>query len=58
MPGGFAEFVTVPALNACPLRSDLPPEHAALSEPLGCILHSMALLGRAASRYRLDTLVG
>ena len=54
MPGGFAEFVTVPALNAVPLRSRLAPELAAMSEPLGCILHSMALLGRSASRYRLD----
>jgi L-iditol 2-dehydrogenase len=54
LPGGFAEFVTVPALNAVALHSTLAPEHAALTEPLGCVLHSMALLGRSASRYRLD----
>ncbi|MEO8335066.1 MAG: alcohol dehydrogenase catalytic domain-containing protein [bacterium] len=58
VPGGFAEFVTVSALNAVPLRSTLASEHAALTEPLGCILHSMELLGRAASRFRLDVAAG
>lgn len=52
-PGGFAEFVTVPAANAIPLRSALPPEQAALAEPLGCILHSMEMVDRAASRFHI-----
>jgi threonine dehydrogenase-like Zn-dependent dehydrogenase len=58
LPGGFAEFVTVSALNAVPLHSTLAPEHAALAEPLGCILHSMTLVDRAASRYRLEKVSG
>jgi threonine dehydrogenase-like Zn-dependent dehydrogenase len=58
LPGGFAEFVTVSALNAVPLHSTLPPECAALTEPLACIIHSLVLLGRAASRYRLDAASG
>ncbi|MDB4891407.1 MAG: Alcohol dehydrogenase GroES domain protein [Gemmatimonadetes bacterium] len=58
LPGGFAEFVTVSALNAVPLHSTLAPEHAALAEPLGCILHSMAMIGRSASRYRLEKASG
>ncbi len=58
LPGAFAEFVTVPALNAVPLHSTITPEVAALTEPLGCIIHSMALLARSASRYRLDAASG
>jgi L-iditol 2-dehydrogenase len=54
LPGGFAEFVTVPAVNAVSLSSPLAPEHAALTEPLGCVLHSLDMLGRAASRYALN----
>ncbi|MEO8622237.1 MAG: alcohol dehydrogenase catalytic domain-containing protein [bacterium] len=53
LAGGFAEFVTVPAANAVALRSSLPPEQAALAEPLGCIIHSMEMLERASARYRL-----
>ncbi len=53
LPGGFAEFVTVPAVNAVPLTFDIMPEHAALAEPLGCILHSMLMVERASTRFRL-----
>lgn len=53
LPGGFAEFVTVPAVNAIPLLFHIQPEHAALTEPLGCILHSMAMVNRAHTRFRL-----
>jgi len=51
LPGGFAEFVTVPAINAVPLHSSLAPECAALTEPLGCVIHSMDMVGRARARY-------
>lgn len=54
LPGGFAECVTVPAVNAIPLQSSLAPEHAALTEPLGCVLHSMEMLARARSRYAVS----
>jgi L-iditol 2-dehydrogenase len=54
LPGGFAEFVTVPARNVVVIRSNLEPERAALAEPLGCVVHSTETVMRAASRYRLD----
>lgn len=53
LPGGLAEFITVPALNAVPITSGLPAEQAALAEPLGCILHSTEMIARAAARYPL-----
>ncbi|MEP6729788.1 MAG: alcohol dehydrogenase catalytic domain-containing protein [bacterium] len=55
LPGGFAEFVTVPSANAVRITSDLSPECAALVEPLGCIVHSTHMLTRAAARYALAT---
>lgn len=58
LPGGFAEFVTVPAVNAVPLLFHIEPEHAALTEPLGCILHSMAMVDRASTRFRLGSAAG
>jgi L-iditol 2-dehydrogenase len=54
LPGGLAEFITVPAVNAVPIQSALPLDLAALSEPLGCIVHSTDLLTRALARYRLN----
>ncbi len=54
LPGGFAEYVTVPAANVVPSRSPLSFEQAALAEPLGCIVHSMAMVAASASRYRLN----
>ena len=53
LPGGFAEYVTVPAANAVRLQSTLPAEQAAMTEPLGCILHSMDLVRRSGARYSL-----
>lgn len=53
LPGGFAEFVTVPVANTVPITSGLPPEQAALAEPLGCIVHSCEMVARAAARYPL-----
>ena len=53
LPGGFAEFVTVPAANAIALRESLAPELAALTEPLGCILHSMEMVARSGARFGL-----
>lgn len=51
LPGGFAEYVTVPATNAVALTSTIDAECAALAEPLGCVIHSMDVLRRAAARY-------
>jgi len=54
LPGGFAEFVTVPAVNVVPLRSMLSAEETALAEPLGCVVHSMEVLARAPARYSVS----
>ncbi|MEP6622250.1 MAG: alcohol dehydrogenase catalytic domain-containing protein [bacterium] len=53
LPGGLAEFITVPAINAVRIESDIAADSAALTEPLGCILHSTDFLTRANSRYAL-----
>jgi L-iditol 2-dehydrogenase len=51
LPGGFAESIVVPATNAIPLGPRLDPAWAALTEPLGCIVHSCDMLRRASARY-------
>ena len=53
LPGGFAEYVAIPAANAVKLLRDVAPERAALAEPLGCVVHSTDMVQRAASRYQL-----
>jgi len=54
LPGGLAEYIAVPAVNAVRVESDLDPVEAALTEPLGCIVHSTDALARAAgARYTL-----
>jgi threonine dehydrogenase-like Zn-dependent dehydrogenase len=54
LPGGLAERLAVPAVNAVRIDSDLPDERAALTEPLACVLHTLDVVQRAAARYRLD----
>ncbi len=51
LPGGFAEYVTVPASNVVALESSLEAEVAAMTEPLGCVLHSSDVVRRAPARY-------
>ncbi|MCO5065711.1 MAG: zinc-dependent alcohol dehydrogenase family protein [Rhizobiaceae bacterium] len=41
--GGLAEFVLVPAAQACALPSSLDPAHGAFCEPLACCLHAVDL---------------
>jgi L-iditol 2-dehydrogenase len=53
LPGGFAESIAVPAVNVVRLDSELDPERATLTEPLGCIVHSTHLVEHVASRYSL-----
>ena len=53
LPGGLAEFVTVPAVNAVRTGPDTPRTAAALTEPLGCVVHSSDAVARANSRYGL-----
>lgn len=54
LPGGLAEFITMPAVNAVPVRSALNPAEAALVEPVGCIIHSSEMAARARTRYHLN----
>ena len=53
LPGGFAEELVVPAVNAVRIESPLAFAAAVLSEPLACVLHCTELAGRAAARYAL-----
>ncbi len=53
LPGGFAEYVAIPAVNAVKLERAVAPECAALAEPLGCVVHSTDMVRRAAARYQL-----
>ena len=53
LPGGFAELLAVPAANVVPRTTALDAASAALTEPLGCVLHSCEMLLRAEARYTL-----
>jgi len=54
LPGGLAEYVALPAVNAVRVEADLAPAEAALTEPLGCIVHSTDAVARASgARYML-----
>jgi threonine dehydrogenase-like Zn-dependent dehydrogenase len=35
-PGGLAEFIAIPAVNAVSVHSQLEPVQAVLTEPLAC----------------------
>jgi L-iditol 2-dehydrogenase len=54
LPGGLAEMLVVPAVNAVRVASDLPSTEAVLTEPLACIVHAVDAGMRARGRYRLD----
>lgn len=55
LQGGLADFLIMPAVNCVRRSSTLDPGHAAMTEPLACIIHSCDALLRATARYRLDT---
>jgi L-iditol 2-dehydrogenase len=54
LPGGLAEYIAVPAVNAIPIRANLGLAEAALAEPLGCIIHSADAVARAQARFHLN----
>lgn len=54
LPGGLAEYIAVPSVNAVPIRSGLNPAEAALTEPLGCIIHSSDAVQHAHTRYAIN----
>lgn len=51
LQGALADYVAVPAINAVKVESDLPLAQAALTEPLGCIIHSCEAVMRTTARY-------
>jgi L-iditol 2-dehydrogenase len=51
LPGGLAEFIAVPAVNAITISSPIDSSAAALVEPLGCIIHSSDTVAKARARY-------
>jgi threonine dehydrogenase-like Zn-dependent dehydrogenase len=53
LPGGLAEFIAAPASNAVRLTADLDMREAALSEPLGCVIHSSDAVARAHARFAI-----
>lgn len=52
LPGGLAEFIAVPTVNAIKINAPLEASTAALVEPLGCIIHSSDMVARARARER------
>lgn len=51
LPGGLAEFIAVPGVNAVKINGPLDPSIAALVEPLGCIIHSSDTVAKARTRH-------
>ena len=51
LPGGLAEFIAVPAVNAVKINTPLDASIAALVEPLGCIIHSSDMVAKARTRH-------
>jgi L-iditol 2-dehydrogenase len=54
LPGGLAEFIAVPAVNAVKIASPLDPAVAALVEPLGCIIHSSDMVAKTRARHSAE----
>lgn len=53
LPGGLADALTIAAINTVRIESDLEPAIAAMTEPVGCVLHACEMLARAQARYQL-----
>jgi len=56
LPGGLADYLAVPAVNAIRIDSDVDIAEAALTEPLSCIIHSSDTVAArgAGARYKLN----
>ena len=54
LPGGLAEYIAVPAVNAIPINSELETIAAVLTEPLGCISHALDRVTRSRTRYVIN----
>jgi L-iditol 2-dehydrogenase len=54
LPGGLAEFIAVPAVNAVKISAEIAPSVAALVEPLGCIIHSSDTVAKTRRRHVIN----
>lgn len=54
LPGGLAEFIAIPAVNAIKVNTALDASSAALVEPLGCVIHSSDTVGRTRTRHLIN----
>ena len=55
LPGGLAEFIAVPAVNAVKITTPIEPAAAALVEPLGCIIHSSDTVAKSRARHAINS---
>ena len=54
LPGGLAEYIAIPAVNAIGIHSELDDVEAVLTEPLGCIVHASDMVARSRTRYAIN----
>ena len=54
LPGGLADYLAVPGVNAIKVESELDFISAALVEPLGCVIHSSDSVANTRSRFSLN----
>lgn len=54
LPGGLAEYLAIPAVNAVRIEAAPDAAIAALTEPLGCVVHASDVLLRTPARYSLN----
>jgi threonine dehydrogenase-like Zn-dependent dehydrogenase len=54
LPGGFAEYIVMPAVNAIRIGGELSFEAATLTEPVACILRALDRFSASGARYRFD----
>jgi threonine dehydrogenase-like Zn-dependent dehydrogenase len=54
LPGGLAEFIAVPAVNALKINTPIEPAWAAVTEPLGCVIHSSDMVSNMRTRHAIN----
>jgi threonine dehydrogenase-like Zn-dependent dehydrogenase len=55
LPGGLADFIAIPSVNAIKINTSIKFAHAALVEPLACVVHSSHTVSRATTRYAINS---
>ena len=55
LQGGLADYLAISAANAIRTGADTDLAEAALTEPLGCIVHSSDAVNRAAARFEINS---